>query len=107
DFAPEATRLGEAVAQVHRQLAESFPTETRGPEAPVALAAAMDGRLDRALGVVPDLEEHAERLRAIFARVADLGGLDVQRIHGDLHLGQTLRTAKGWKIVDFEGEPAK
>jgi len=107
DFAPEATRLGEAVAEVHRLLAEHFPTETRGPEAAAALAAAMSDRLDRAVAVVPDLAPHADRLRTVFGRVADLGGLEVQRIHGDLHLGQTLRTSKGWKIVDFEGEPAK
>ena len=67
----------------------------------------MSRRLDRALGVVPELAPHADRLRALFGRVADLGSLEVQRIHGDLHLGQTLRTSKGWKIVDFEGEPAK
>ncbi|GAB7004002.1 phosphotransferase [Nocardioides sp. AN3] len=107
DFAPEATRLGEAVAAVHRQLATTFPTQTRGPEATAALAAAMGDRLDRALNVVPELAAHADRLHALFTRVADLGSLEVQRIHGDLHLGQTLRTAKGWKIVDFEGEPAK
>ena len=68
----------------------------------------MTGRLDAALDVVPELAEHAEALRgAVRRRSAELDGLDVQRVHGDLHLGQTLRTSQGWKIVDFEGEPAK
>jgi len=57
--------------------------------------------------VVPELAEHADALRAAYDAVAALDGVDVQQVHGDLHLGQTLRTAKGWKIVDFEGEPAK
>ena len=71
------------------------------------LADGMDARLDAALEVVPELAQYADSLRAAYARLRTLDGVEVQQIHGDLHLGQTLRTSLGWKIVDFEGEPAK
>ena len=107
DFAAEAARLGESLAEVHQTLAAHFPTHVRTPEQQAELAAAMAARLDAALDVVPDLAKFADGLRAKFSAVADVTGVHVQQIHGDLHLGQTLRTVKGWKIVDFEGEPAK
>ncbi len=107
DFAGEAARLGVALAEVHADLAEHFPSEDSDRAAVVALADAMDGRLDAALAVVPALAEHEAELRSHFDALRALDHLTVQQVHGDLHLGQTLRTVKGWKIVDFEGEPAK
>ena len=104
DFAGEASRLGRAVAEVHEVLRESFGT---GTVEAAAVAFRMQARCDDALAVVPGLAEHEPTLRAAYTRLAALGEQPVQRIHGDLHLGQTLRTVKGWKIVDFEGEPAK
>ncbi len=107
DFAAEAARLGESLAEVHRTLAAHFPTHVRTPAQQAELAEAMTARLDAALDVVPDLAPYADGLRAKFAAVGEVRGVEVQQVHGDLHLGQTLRTVKGWKIVDFEGEPAK
>ncbi|MEO5710065.1 MAG: hypothetical protein ABIQ59_09605 [Nocardioidaceae bacterium] len=111
DFAGEAERLGLATAQVHDVLAEEFSTETWAAEDLAALSDAMLTRFEVALAIVPQLADHADALRATFAGVASLGtsgqSAIAQRLHGDFHLGQTLRTVKGWKIVDFEGEPAK
>jgi len=104
DFSGEAARLGEALREVHAVLAAQFGREQRDAG---ELAGAMAQRLDDALAVVPPLQEHAGALRAAYDRLAALGAVEVQRVHGDLHLGQTLRISAGWKIVDFEGEPAK
>lgn len=107
DFSAEAARLGVALREVHEVLAEHFPSETLDAAAVGRLADDMEARLDAALEVVPGLSDHADSLRAAYDRLRGLEGVEVQQIHGDLHLGQTLRTSLGWKIVDFEGEPAK
>ena len=101
-------RLGVATGEVHDALAQAFPTTDWGPDDLHRLADAMRGRLDHAIGVVPELVPHADALRETFAAVERIDRqVLVQRVHGDFHLGQTLRTSRGWKIVDFEGEPAK
>ncbi|WP_221584928.1 hypothetical protein [Microbacterium sp. G2-8] len=106
-YAGEARELGRAVARIHQDLRDLFPYEDRDALAAGALADLMRDRLDQAILAVPELDSHAPRLRGLFARVGELKTLGAQRIHGDLHLGQALRTVHGWKIVDFEGEPAK
>ncbi len=107
DFAPEAHRLGEATAEVHAALADAFGTFKLPPGAHRDLAGQMLSRLDAALAEVPGLAPHADLLASAFG---ELAGIDepllVQRIHGDYHLGQVMRTPSGWVMLDFEGEPA-
>ncbi|GGN15247.1 maltokinase N-terminal cap-like domain-containing protein [Streptomyces fuscichromogenes] len=110
-FTGDAFSLGEAVADVHGALGEAFG-RTRLTVADVAEEAArMTMRLKEAAEEVPALARYTARLGALFddcARVAGRGcPLFVQRTHGDLHLGQALRAHDGWRIVDFEGEPAR
>jgi maltokinase len=106
DFAGESHRLGVSVAEVHADLAAAFGTSTAGPDDVRERAAAMHARLDHAISVVPELEPLADGLHALFGAFGELGGdLAVQRIHGDLHLGQALRTVTRWVVIDFEGEP--
>ena len=108
DFAGEAARLGAATAEVHVALAAALGTATLERKELVALAEGMRDRLDRAAAEVPELAEYADLLRGAFDELATFDGeVAVQRVHGDFHLGQVLRALDGWKILDFEGEPAR
>jgi maltokinase len=106
DFASEAHRLGHAVAAVHHDLATALGVSVASPEYLDTLAAGMQRRLDRVVGQVTELASYADALRAAFNEVRDIDApVPLQRIHGDLHLGQTLRTVTRWVLIDFEGEP--
>jgi maltokinase len=108
DFAAEAQRLGAATAEVHRDLAEAFGTEDLGPDSVRDMAEKMYRRLDVAVATVPSLSRYAEEIGAAFGDLAKADQpLTVQRVHGDYHLGQVVRTDSGWVVLDFEGEPAK
>ncbi|MFI6859959.1 maltokinase [Streptomyces sp. NPDC050421] len=111
-FTREAHALGRATAEVHTALAAALPTPSLRRSQTEELAAAMVQRLEAAAHAVPELVPYVPGLRAAFDAVTALGhrghAWAAQRVHGDLHLGQTLRGTDGfWSLIDFEGEPAR
>jgi maltokinase len=107
DFAGEAERLGAATAQVHTDLADAFGRSELEPEAIRELAEQMYRRLDLATAQVPELARYADKVGDAYSSLAKLiDPIPAQRVHGDYHLGQVMRTQTGWVVLDFEGEPA-
>ncbi|MHC5904130.1 maltokinase N-terminal cap-like domain-containing protein [Streptomyces sp. S6] len=111
-FTEDARALGRATAEVHQALARALPTVTLGQSQLGPLVEGMTGRLEAAVAAVPSLRPYEEGLRTAFGALGELAGEGhtwvAQRIHGDLHLGQCLRTPGGhWLLIDFEGEPAR
>jgi maltokinase len=112
DFGAQARALGRATAEVHTALARALPTVTLGPTQIRLMVDGMVDRLDAAAHAVPALRPYAPGLRAAFDAVTELADegqtWTAQRVHGDLHLGQCLRSPGGdWTLIDFEGEPAR
>ena len=99
----DPAELGAAVRAVHDALADTFDTDTvPGARLRESLNTHLDVMLPKAAALAP----HEASLRALYARIPDRD-VEVQRIHGDLHLGQTLKTPERWYLIDFEGEPAR
>lgn len=105
DFTAEAIALGEATARVHRDLAVAFGTRRLEAAQVADMVTRLHDRLAVATELVPALVPLAPGLHERLDLVATLPEVTVQRVHGDYHLGQALRTPGGWRILDFEGEP--
>ncbi|WP_181140415.1 phosphotransferase [Streptomyces sp. Ru62] len=112
DFAAEARALGRATAEVHTALARALPTVTLGHAQLESLVDGMTERLAAAVQAVPALRPYERALRSAYEALGTLAAegrtWTAQRVHGDLHLGQCLRSPSGaWSLIDFEGEPAR
>lgn len=105
-FTAEAAELGRATGAVHRDLREVLPTHVLSPAEVTQLADRLHWRLDQSIAVVADLQGLAPALHDRIDGLRQVARpIEVQRVHGDLHLQQVMRTDDGWKLLDFEGEP--
>ncbi|MCL2782992.1 MAG: phosphotransferase [Propionibacteriaceae bacterium] len=98
----EMADLGATLRRLHADLADVFGTTTIDAS---QIGQQMLARLDAARAQVPELDTWAAPLRAVLGLPA--ASVQVQRVHGDFHLGQVLMSPTGWTIIDFEGEPLK
>lgn len=103
-FEVDAAALGRALRLVHQSLLDlTVPTRVAGS----GIAEQMAHRLEAAAGQIPALRPLVESCHRVFASLAKQH-VSLQAVHGDFHLGQTLREPTGrWWIIDFDGEPLK
>ncbi len=109
----DIARLGAESARLHAALA-GCGTAVAGADVTHGWRAGAEAQLERAIAMVP--AGVAAELRGYRARILEeLAALEtpsapvaLQRLHGDFHIGQVLRSAEGrLVVVDLEGEPTK
>jgi maltokinase len=108
DFLEASRDLGTAVAGVHGALGAALDTVQATPDDVTATGVGWRRRLVIAAAEVPEVAERVAAINAVYTAALGQPWPRLQRIHGDLHLGQVLAVpGSGWRIVDFEGEPLR
>ncbi|HET8600847.1 MAG TPA: 1,4-alpha-glucan branching protein GlgB [Segeticoccus sp.] len=108
DFSEPARSLGRATARVHRTLREALPTVEPSEADRRSLVSSMRSRAQAALREASQLAEHRTQIDEVIDGASGAAWPELQRIHGDFHLGQVLDVpGRGWVMVDFEGEPLR
>ena len=109
NFAPDAGALGRLTAELHAAMAGALPKVAEGQPDLARLSARLLGRLSQVAALVPELAGQRQAIEEVYtkAEAAGDGSRDLQRIHGDYHLGQVLKAGDTWIVIDFEGEPAR
>lgn len=113
----EVRMLGQRLGELHSVLASEpdnpeFAPEPLQTEDLQRWASSITGELGTTINAVgKKLPRLAERRDELVERIQALARVQPSgkkiRIHGDLHLGQTLRSGGEWLIFDFEGEPSR
>ena len=100
----EARELGATVADVHGLLARVFGDSGADPS---RIVDEWRRRAATALSTIPELRDLAAAIDRVFDAALAAEWPQLQRVHGDLHLGQVIRSGRGWILLDFEGEPLR
>ena len=101
--------LGTATQSIHDTLADVMPTNPVEDADRQNLVGSWRRRALQAISDEPRLESRRNEIEAVFTAAEQQANWpDLQRIHGDYHLGQVLDVPeRGWIILDFEGEPLR
>lgn len=100
--------LGQLTRRIHTELAHAFPPVAAGDVRRAEIVSSWHTRAAAAIQLVPSLESLRGAIDAAYEAAAGSPWPDLQRIHGDYHLGQVVEVpGRGWFALDFEGEPLR